>query len=927
MAGGSTLTVRQIGSYPLLTTVAGDSEALVLVQQGGVGGPYATISTFSLVQTALEAGGPMGIGYTPPPGATSNGLFTGELNLPISGGLIWGGSGTSNTTGGAGFVYEGPGFRWAINGANPMLLSNAGALSLPFGTLTVARDPASALEVATMGWVGANTVASFNGRRGAITLNGCDIYSALCLDSSIATESWVCATIKASTEMLLANHPFVFGWNGRTGAVYLTLADISCVFFQPGQQPITQTPPADSNDYSIPNTSWVVQYITNELAGAGGTIATQAWVLANTVNSFNGRKGVVTLTGTDVFDVGAAPLNAPQFSGIPTAPTANPGTSTGQIATTAFVAAAISASTAGVSSFNTRTGAVVLTNTDITGAGGLANPNVALTGTPTAPTATAGTSTTQIATTAFVAAALAAGTVSSFNTRTGAVTLQLTDVTGVGGAPVASPTFTGTPAGPTAAPGTATTQLATTQFVTAALTAAGGVSSFNSRTGAVTLAANDVSAVGGLINPSVQLTGVPTTPTAAPGTNTTQIASTAFVAAALAAGVTSFNTRTGAITLVAADITGAGGALLASPAFTGTPTAPTQAPGTNNTDIATTAFVTAAIAANTTGVTTFNTRSGAVTLLAADITAAGGALLASPALTGTPTGPTATAGTSTTQLATTAFVQAAVGAGAVTSFNSRTGAVTLQANDVSAVGGALLASPTFTGVPAGPTATAGTSTTQLATTQFVTTAVGAYLPLAGGGLTGALAINVAAGANALNIGGTGAASVGGNLLIGGTTALQSTLSVTGVSTLTGGINGITNGVAAAAGTVGQILAAGGGPFTVASGQVGTAATITLTPGDWDITGYAGVNTSDNSNIISMWAGFCPVANNNANAWAAIWQNQAAGGMTAGGNVQWSMGVIRLNVSTSTTVNANFQHYSASGATLNVSGSLSARRMH
>lgn len=36
------------------------------------------------------------------------------------------------------------------------------------------------------------------------------------------------------------------------------------------------------------------------------------------------------------------------------------------------------------------------------------------------------------------------GAVSSFNTRTGAVTLTLADVTGVGGAPIASPTFTGT---------------------------------------------------------------------------------------------------------------------------------------------------------------------------------------------------------------------------------------------------------------------------------------------------------------------------------------------------------------------------------------------------------------------------------------------------------------------------------------------------
>ena len=69
--------------------------------------------------------------------------------------------------------------------------------------------------------------------------------------------------------------------------------------------------------------------------------------------------------------------------------------------------------------------------------------------------------------------------------------------------------------------------------------------------------------------------------------------------------------------------------------------------------------------------------------------------LASPTFTGTPAAPTASAGTSTTQLATTAFV---------------TTADNLKAN---------LASPTFTGTPAAPTATAGTNTTQIATTAFV----------------------------------------------------------------------------------------------------------------------------------------------------------------------------------------------------------------
>ena len=74
--------------------------------------------------------------------------------------------------------------------------------------------------------------------------------------------------------------------------------------------------------------------------------------------------------------------------------------------------------------------------------------------------------------------------------------------------------------------------------------------------------------------------------------------------------------------------------------------------------------------------------------------------LASPTLTGTPTATTATAGTNTTQVATTAFT---------------TTALALKAN---------LASPTFTGTPLAPTATAATNTTQIATTAFVTTALG-----------------------------------------------------------------------------------------------------------------------------------------------------------------------------------------------------------
>lgn len=100
--------------------------------------------------------------------------------------------------------------------------------------------------------------------------------------------------------------------------------------------------------------------------------------------------------------------------------------------------------------------------------------------------------------------------------------------------------------------------------------------------------------------------------------------------------------------------------------------------------------------------------------------------LASPAFTGLPTGPTAAPSTNTTQLATCAFVLANGGGGAVSSVFTRSGAVVATSGDYSVAqvtGAAPLASPTFTGIPAAPTASALTNTTQLATTAYADAAV------------------------------------------------------------------------------------------------------------------------------------------------------------------------------------------------------------
>ena len=128
---------------------------------------------------------------------------------------------------------------------------------------------------------------------------------------------------------------------------------------------------------------------------------------------------------------------------------------------------------------------------------------------------------------------------------------------------------------------------------------------------------------------------------------------------------------------------------IASPTFTGTPAAPTATSGSNTTQLANTAFVTAAITDTVTSTTTFtnktlnltsNTLVGTVAqfntalsdgnfaTIAGTETITNKTLtsptintpsIASPTMTGTPVAPTASAGTSTTQVATTAFVTAA----------------------------------------------------------------------------------------------------------------------------------------------------------------------------------------------------------------------------------------------------------------------------
>lgn len=103
---------------------------------------------------------------------------------------------------------------------------------------------------------------------------------------------------------------------------------------------------------------------------------------------------------------------------------------------------------------------------------------------------------------------------------------------------------------------------------------------------------------------------------------------------------------------------------LASPAFTGSPTAPTPASSSNNTTVATTAYVTTAVntkAADITSAYQTYTNTAVVTYSNTVNTLLNlKANLASPEFTGVPLAPTATPGTNNTQIATTAFTTGAI---------------------------------------------------------------------------------------------------------------------------------------------------------------------------------------------------------------------------------------------------------------------------
>lgn len=228
-----------------------------------------------------------------------------------------------------------------------------------------------------------------------------------------------------------------------------------------------------------------------------------------------------------------------------------------------------------------------------------------------------------------------------------------------------SPSFTGVPTAPTAASGTSTTQIATTAFVASSITGL-GLGTMSTQN------ANNVAITGGNIN-GTAIGGT----TRSTGAFTTLTLSSAL---AVAYGGTGTTTSTGSGNVVLSSSPTLNTPSLVAPVL-GTPTAGTL---TNCIGLPLTTGVTGTLPVLNGGTgTTTSTGTGSTVLSA------------SPALSGVPTAPTAANGTNTTQIATTQFVGTAI-------TNLALGTMSTQnANNVNITGGTIGASVSWAAMPAG----------------------------------------------------------------------------------------------------------------------------------------------------------------------------------------------------------------------------------
>lgn len=278
------VNVRQISQYPQKSSIDVNNDAFLL-QQGGLGGPYAWTNVSTMLSSFSQWGFSAGIALP----QNAQGLIGSSLTTQNGSNQGW--NWYRNSSGGQQYLRTGVAGQWMFaNGSLTFSISPQGQTDMPIqpafwqqlfscdwsGNFSVAqqinvgRDPVARNEVATLDWIRRNTVTSFNGRSGAIALQLSDLKPLVrtpedpSLDSDgIATMAWVQSAISFRLTDMLGGYPFVNSFNGRREDVRLRLSDVMEVFFRSGAKPLAPTPPAFDASLRIANTRWVMDEIEN----------------------------------------------------------------------------------------------------------------------------------------------------------------------------------------------------------------------------------------------------------------------------------------------------------------------------------------------------------------------------------------------------------------------------------------------------------------------------------------------------------------------------------------------------------------------------------------------------------------------------------------------------------------------------------------
>jgi hypothetical protein len=650
------------------TNITGTAAAL------NIGGNAATATLASTVTTNANLTGEV----------TSSGNATTVTNAAVIGKVLTG------YTAGAGTVAATDNILQAIqkidgNDALKAPLASptfTGTVTLPTGTVAVTQAANNnTTAVATTAYADAQATAAVSGKQNTLT-NSAGLAGAL--SDETGTGLAVFATSPTLVTPNLGTPSTLVGTNITGTAAGLTAGTVTT------NANLTGEVTSSGNATTVTNAAVIGKVLTGYTAGAGTIAATD-----------NILQAIQKIDGNDALK---APLASPTFTGTVTLPTGavavtqTAADNSTKLATTAYADNAASAAVTGKQNTLTNSAGLAGALSDETGTGLAVFATSPVLTTPTIGVATA-TSVNKVAITAPATGSTLTIADGKTLTASNSLTLAGTDAStlniGTGGtlgtnaytstafAPLASPTFTGVPAAPTAAALTNTTQVATTAFVTTADNLKANLAS-PTFTGTVTLPTGTVAV------------------TQAANNNTTAVATTAYADAQATAAVSGKqNTLTNSAGLAGAlsDETGTGLAVFAT-----SPTLVTPNLGTPSTLVGTN--ITGTAAGLTAGTVTTNAN------LTGEVTSTGNATtVTNAAVIGKVlTGYTAGAGT---VAATDNILQA------------------IQKVDGNVALRAPLASPTFTGTPSLPTGTTGITqaaadnSTKLATTAYADAAAGA----------------------------------------------------------------------------------------------------------------------------------------------------------------------------------------------------------